>query len=375
MSFRRTASTLALATLAALVFARPAAPHETVNTTVLFDREIVKILNSHCVMCHVEGGPSFPLATYEQVWVAKRTISAAVLSRHMPPWAAFSGYGRFVNENAVTLRESQFIVSWMEGLGPRNGGAVFTNTAGAAAPKTQAVRAHIDFGVWHIGQPDLVRELEAVAVEPQGPNDITRVTIDLGLTTERRVRAFEYQPGDRRVVRAAVFTVRETGQWIGSWTPWYGFVKLPESAAIPLPAGAHIVGDIHYQHVKERVVDRGKIGLSFGPAASRTVSDLVIEARGSKRLRGETTLALDTQLLALRPDVRPGLTSIEVSAQRPDGSTKVLLFAKDVSADWVTPYIFAEPVPLSRGTRIAITAYGTVDTLETTISTIKGEKR
>jgi len=35
----------------------------------------------------------------------------------------------------------------------------------------------------------------------------------------------------------------------------------------------------------------------------------------------------------------------------------------------------AEPVPLSRGTRIAITAYGTVDTLETTISTIKGEKR
>src|SRR5580692_2323452 len=103
--------------------------HETVTTTVLFDREIVRILNSHCVMCHVETGPAFPLATYEQVWVQKRKISAAVLARHMPPWAAFSGYGRFANANAITLRESQFIVSWMEGLGPRNAGRVFTNTA------------------------------------------------------------------------------------------------------------------------------------------------------------------------------------------------------------------------------------------------------
>ena len=35
--------------------------HETLTTTVLFDREIVRILDKHCVMCHVQGGPSFPL--------------------------------------------------------------------------------------------------------------------------------------------------------------------------------------------------------------------------------------------------------------------------------------------------------------------------
>ena len=42
--------------------------HETLTTTVLFDREIVRILNRHCVMCHVENGPSFPLATYEDTF-------------------------------------------------------------------------------------------------------------------------------------------------------------------------------------------------------------------------------------------------------------------------------------------------------------------
>ena len=121
-----------VALVAAMGWSRAASPHETVNTTVLFDREIVAILNRHCAMCHAEKGPAFPLETYEQVWLQKRKVSAAVLARHMPPWAAFPGYGRFANENAMTLRESQFIVSWMEGLGPRNAGKVFTNTSSAA---------------------------------------------------------------------------------------------------------------------------------------------------------------------------------------------------------------------------------------------------
>jgi hypothetical protein len=352
--------TSAAAVLAAMLCAwpRPASPHETVTTTVLFDREIVRILNGHCVMCHMEKGPSFPLETYEQVWLQKRKISAAVLARHMPPWAALSGYGRFANENVVTLRESQFLVSWMEGLGPRNAGKVFTNTSAPGAPKQQAVRAQIDFGRWQLGQPDAVLELQAITVEPNRPNDIQRTIVDLALATERGVRALEYIPGDRRVVRAAFFTVQETGQWIGSWTPWYGFVKLPQSVAYRLPAGSHVVAEIHYRHVSERVVDRGRVGVYFeSAAASRTVSDLVVEARGTKRLHGEATLAADTTLLALRSDAGPGITSIEVSARKTDGGTVVLLFAKDIPTDWPTPYILADPVVLRRGTTLSVTAY------------------
>ena len=46
-----------------LVFAAGGLSHETLTTTVLFDREIVHILDKHCVMCHVENGPAFPLET------------------------------------------------------------------------------------------------------------------------------------------------------------------------------------------------------------------------------------------------------------------------------------------------------------------------
>jgi hypothetical protein len=352
---RHLVAAMSAAVVIAAGWPRSVSSHETVNTTVLFDREIVRVLNSHCVMCHVEGGPSFPLASYEDVWLQRRKISAAVIARHMPPWPAISGYGRFANENIVTLRESQFVVSWMEGLGPRNAGKVFTNTSDAGGSKTAATRARIDFNTWPLGMPDLVRELEPIAVEANQPDEVKRTVIDLGLTIPRDVRAIEYLPGDRRVVRAASFSVQETGQWLGSWTPWYGYTKLPEGVAFRLPAGNHIVAEVHYQHVKDRIVDRGRLGILFDTRAAKTASDLVLDLKG---LRSETTMTADTTVLAFGPELAPEITSLEVKARRPDGGTDVLLFAKDFSPRWPTPFVLAEPIVLRRGTLLSAIAHG-----------------
>jgi hypothetical protein len=348
--------------------------HETLTTTVLFDREIVRILDKHCVMCHVENGPSFPLVTYEQTWVQGRKIRAGVLARHMPPWPAVQGYGQFANDNSLTLRETQFIVSWVEGLGPRNAGTVFTNVV-SSAPRPAAVRARVDFGVWELGEPDLKRQLAATTIAARQANGVERTVIDLQLKTDRRVRAMEFMPGDRRVVRAAFFTVQETGQWLGSWTPWYGLVKAPAGSAYRLPAGSHIVAEIHYRGTNEQVVERGTLGVYFADQATpRSVSDLVLEAKEGgaegarsdrrgpqgalKKLRAETRLAADTSAWALLPEIPIGVTSIEVSARAQNGGTDILLFAKDFSPDWPTPYIFRTPVLLRRGTTLSVTAYG-----------------
>jgi hypothetical protein len=328
-----------------------AVSHETLTTTVLFDREIVRILDRHCVMCHVENGPAFSLATYEQTWLQKRPIRAAVIARHMPPWAAVSGYGQFVNENSLTLRETQFVISWVEGLGPRNAGTVFINTAIATA-RPKDVEAHVDFGRWQLGQPQLTRQLPPNTVQARQAS-VERVVVDLGLTSERRLRALEFMPGDRRVVRAAFFTIQETGQWIGSWTPWYGYMSLPKGTAYRLPARTHIVAEIHYQGVAERVVEQGTVGLFFADQESPDlISDIVLDGR-TVRL-----VAADTSVVALRPELQPGVKTIEVSARKPDGSTEILLFAKDIPIDWPTPYILKEPVALPRGTVLSATAHG-----------------
>lgn len=351
--------------LLALITCTLALSHGTLTNTVLFDREVVRILDTHCVMCHAEKGPAFALETYEQTWLKMKPIYSDVISRHMPPWPAVPGYGIFANDNGLTLRENQFIVSWVEGLGPRNGGTVFSNTAAGAGVASADIRALADFDHWPLGQPEVTRKLPANTIEAHHSNEVRRVTIDSGLTQERWLRALEYMPGDRRVVRAVFFSIQETGQWIGSWTPWYGYFSLPSSAGIRLPARSHIVAEIHYMSAKERVVDQGTLGLTFAktpPAAQ--VSDTVLEAKGvvpagasGQKFRAVAHLTAQTNALALRIESMAGVKSIEVSARKPGGGTEVLLFAKDFQPDWPTPFIFKNPVVLPAGTDLSVISY------------------
>ena len=332
---------------------RLARSHGSITTTVLFDREIVRILNSHCVMCHSDQSLAFPLSTYEQTWVRGRDIRTQILRRHMPPWSAVAGYGVFVNDNNLTVRETQFMVSWVEGLGPRNAGTVFLNVARPDAASTE-VRAEAHVGHWQLGEPDLSRPLTPTRVEPGQSDFVQRLVIDPGLVSERQMRALEYLPGDRRVVRAATFFVEGTGQWLGSWTPWYGFVKLPDGVSARLPARSRIVADVHYRSTDRPVVDQGTLGLFFTPKPSAVSSDVVLEAKAisSDTLRATTRLSRDTWVWALRPDLVPGIASIEVSARTPDGGTEILLLARNPGIEWPTPYIMKAPRLLRRGTEV-----------------------
>jgi hypothetical protein len=348
----------------------PVLAHGSLTTTVVFEREIVALLNDRCVACHAAGGPAFPLETYEQTWLRREAIRAAVLRRHMPPWPAVAGYGQFANDNSLTLRETHFLVSWVDGLAPRGAGRVFLNVVDprAAAPEVRAV-SHA--GHWMGGRPDLERPVVGARVAAREPDRVSRTAVDLGLTSTRLLRALEYMPADRRVVRAAVFTLEATGQWLGSWTPWYGVVQLPSGAAHRLPARSRIVAEIHYRGAGEPVIDRGTLGLHFtNDRAARSSPDLVLVANdsgrptppdllasGARKRRATTRLAADTRVWALWPDVVPGLRSIEVSARQPDGTTEILLFARDLSTEWPTPFILKEPRLLPRGTELTLAAH------------------
>jgi Cu/Ag efflux protein CusF len=327
---------------------QPARAHAQATTTVQFDREIVRVLDDHCVMCHVEKGLAFPLVTYEQTYASRWQIRKDALDRHMAPWAAARGMGDFANDNSLTQPEIDFLASWAESFGPRNNGEVYTQVA-AAASALKIVRAHVDFDRWVLGKPQLLLRLAANTVPPRDAPLIKRTVIDPKLTRDRWLRGLEYKPGDRRVVHAVSFAVQETGQWLGSWTPWHGFVSLPATLAYRLPAGSHIVADIHYYGARDAAVDQGTLGLYFSDLPSpRAIVDVVLEPRATKKLDADMTL------MAFQPQLAPGLQSIEVAARMPDGTRQVLLFAQDIPLQWPTPYVFSTPVALSRGTELSV---------------------
>ena len=322
--------------------------HAQATTTVQFDREIVRILDDHCVMCHVDRGLAFPLVTYEQAYASRWQIRMDALDHHMAPWAAARGFGDFANDNSLTQPEIDFLASWAESYGPRNNGEVYTQVAATpSAPKI--VQAHVDFDRWVLGKPDLLLKLAANTVKPQQAQLITRTVIDPQLRHETWLRALEYKPGDRRVVHAVSFAVQETGQWLGSWTPWRGFVSLPATLAYRLPAGCHIVADIQYYGTQDAVIDEGSLGLYFSDSPSpRALFDVVLQPMTTQKLDA------DTNLMAFEPQLAPGLQSIEVAAKTPDGTRQVLLFAKDLPLQWPTPYVFSTPVALTKGTELSV---------------------
>ena len=340
--------------------------HVTTTNTVLFEREIVSILEAHCVVCHTDGGPASPFVTYEQTWLARERILASVLERRMPPWPAVPGYGELANDNGLTSRERQFLVSWVEGLGPRNAGERFLNVEGETAGN-DPVQVGAGAAEWRLGQPDLIVDLPPRAVEPGGEGRTEQVLLDVAPEAARNIRALEFTPDNRRVVRAASFFVAETGQWLGSWTPWHGFVALPEGVAYRLSAGAKIAAEIRYAATSEGAVAGGRLGLFFAADSGTEPSiptELVLEARDDVpglatglRLHAEARVDGEARVLSLLPQLDPGAQSIEVSVRRPDGGTDVLLFAKDLSEEWPTPYVMGEPVLVPAGSVIRATAY------------------
>ena len=338
-------------------------PHAATSNSVLFDREIVRILNTHCVMCHMTGGPAEDIVTWQQTWLMRDAIHDKVLARHMPPWAAVAGYGSFKNANQLTLREKRFIVSWVEGLGPRNNGEVFFNVPGAGGTQDEPVTASFEPTVWRLGEPNQIVE---VAPDDFGFGSVegaellqANVTIDPLIQEETFLTSLEFLPEDRRNLHSVVFRLADTDQWLATWTPWYGFRELPRDSGVRMVPGQKIKAEYLLSEDNSGGAVEGSLGLHFASTPpARQVQETSFEnrGRGNKSLRAENTFNSDTTILALWPEYPAGTRSLEVTAHHPDGRVEILLLALDIKEQWPTSYILESPTTLPAGSRLTVTA-------------------
>jgi hypothetical protein len=344
-----------LALLAAALTVEPVGSHPRITTSIVFNKEIFEILKGKCFQCHTEGNLAMSLTTYRDARPWARAIREEVLERRMPPWSAVGGHGQFANDLTLTQREVDLLVAWIDGGVPS--GVLKLDEDKPPAP------VNVPEG-WEHGAPDLVRAPESGHVVEAGSAETSaRFVVPTGLSQPRWVRAVGFKPGDRRVVRSASFSI-EGGHWIGAWTPWHGLTTLPDGVGYVLPAGARIVMDVQYRGADETITDRSEVGLYFAPERpAHTATNLVIEPRAAatsteiQRLRGEMVLPSDTVAFAVWPEISPTNRSLEISAIKPDGVIEPLLWVNSAGPGWRTPYLFRDPITLSRGTKIAVTAY------------------
>src|SRR5690242_5950690 len=81
-------------------------------------------------------------------------------------------------------------------------------------------------------QPDVIlRPGVPFSIAAGSPNRVERLRLNVDQSKDRWIQAFEFLPGNPRVVRSAFVYVEKTGQWLGGWGPGQKAVEFPETVA------------------------------------------------------------------------------------------------------------------------------------------------
>ena len=357
---------------------RTGSAHEPITTKVMFNKDVIRILERNCLACHAPGKikSDIPLTTYEEARPWAKAIKEEVLEKRMVPFQAVKGYGNFVHDYAMPQRDVELLISWIEGGAPRGDAKDY--------PKEE-IEKLIGGAEWELGKPDLILQPEKeTSIAPEGDDETRCFVLPANLKEDRWINAIDFQPGAGTVVHgASLFVVRPSSRKgpakrrdpnacppnsepIGHWAPGQSANRLPSGAAIRLPANSSLVTQVRYRKNGQAGSDRSSVGLYFAKdPPGKLVRNLTINAPAtvipanaeSRRVKASYAINESTEVVAIRPLLFPFAKSIEVSARRPDGSVEVLIWAKDYRFDWQPAYFFKKPVALPAGARIEVTAY------------------
>lgn len=370
MSSRLPVAIVAPAALAAVtlgligtIASRTVETHPRITTQLLWAKDIAPILQRRCFQCHSPNNNAMSFTTYTDARPWAAAIREEVLLRHMPPWSAQPGFGRFENDPSLTQSEWDLLVAWVDGGSPSG----TTLVEEAKAPLPTPLMADWD----HEIPPTVIAADEAYAVPAGAAPEVKRFEMATGFKTAQKVHAIAFKPGDRRVVRYAAVYESGTNRWLFTWTPWFRTMHLPEGTAFTLPANARLTVEIGYRGTEENVSDWSEVGLFTDEAVTGVVTTTTLAASPATvapgaaptRTRAELVLDQTTGLKAVWPEVPAGTTSVELTAYLPDGNVRPLLWLRDVRIDWPSSYVFADAVPLPKGAKLVMTAYVTNATL------------
>ena len=245
--------------------------------------------------------------------------------------------------------------------------------------------------VFALGKPDLVLQpTDVINLSGPGEDAYRCVSLPTHLTSDAWVTAIDFLPGDRAAVHCASFVVESPPRSprgkalsekrdcragtrpgvisFGEWIPGQAVDRLPRGVARRLPAGSQIVMRIHYRSIGggTTIRDRSMIGLYLADdeatQALRTVGikpppTVLPRGAGARRLSASYVVRGATEAIGIRPLLYPFGRSLEATAHRPDGTSEVLVWAKDYRYDWQPAYYFRKPIALPKNTRIDVTAY------------------
>lgn len=351
--------------------------------TPTFSKDVAPILYKNCASCHRPGDIApMPLLTYEQVRPWAKSIREKVALGQMPPWHAEEPRGTFSNDRRLTDQEKDTLSRWA------------SNGAPAGDPKDLPSLPKFTEG-WEIGTPDAIITMPtAYEVPASGTIHYQYITIPTNFTTDKWVQAIEVRPGARSVVHHVLVFCREPGAkgpppafvpvvpapppgagqqssfgrgtLIATTAPGTNAMTFRPGTAIHIGAGAELTFQIHYTANGKATSDKTSVGMIFAKESPKLEirNSAFINATfrlpagaGDQAVDSAIQFNEDSHIWALFPHTHLRGKSWEYRLVHPDGRSEVVLSVPKYDFNWQTYYVFAQPLAVTKGSRLEATAH------------------
>jgi len=347
-----------------------------VAATPTFNKDVAPIVFDHCTPCHrPEQGAPFVLLGYSDVKPRADKIARVTQSRRMPPWLPDPVDPAFAGERRLRAEDIETIKRWVD--------------AGAPEGAPPAPAPHVLSSGWQSGIPDLVvTPARPYVLRPQKDDVFRNLIVRVPLSGDRFVRAVEFRPGEAPVHHAVIHLDRTAasrrrdgldgqpgfdgmggmgaqepeGHFIG-WAPGRGPILSAEGMPWRLEKGTDLVVELHLLPGRTPIAVQPAIGLFF--STERPAAMPLLLKMGSKAIdipagardyaiSDSYELPADVDLLSVYPHAHFLGKDMQVIATLPDGRTRPLLHIRQWSFHWQQDYRYVRPIPLPRGTTIAM---------------------
>ncbi len=340
-------------------------------TTVTYHAQIARIIRTHCIECHRDGGVApFALATADDVIAHGPMIKQVIERGVMPPWFAAKPHAGqpslWVNDRSLPEADKAQLLSWLASKHPLG------DPADAPAAR--------DFSSgWLIGKPDAVYQFsKPVAVKATGVMSYQNIVVDTDLTEDKWVQAIEIQPGVREVVHHVLVFVMKDGERRGdddeegrggfwaAYVPGNSYRIFGEGYGKRLPQGAKLRFQMHYTPNGKAVEDITKIGVVFAkqPPQHEIKVTGIVNPRlsippGADNHREEATLRLpfDVEVLGFMPHMHLRGKACRYEVGTTETDARMLLDIPRYDFNWQLVYRPTEPISLTQGQTIRFTAW------------------
>jgi len=331
---------------------KDAATESTQTSTVTYSKDISRVIQKHCLECHRDGEIApFSLESYEDLVGWADTSMEVIDNGRMPPWHADPKFGHFANARQMPESDKLLLRDWIAS-GKQEG-----NSADLPEPFEYPQGWQFD------GEPDVVINMRnrPFAVAAEGTIEYQYFVVDPKLTEDKWVTAAQIIPGNRAVVHHAIVFVRPPDGsefrgigWLTAYVPGQRLVEMPPGHARKIPAGSHLVFQMHYTANGTEQEDTTKIGMVF--TKPENVTDQVITLVGidqefeipphaaNHEVRGKVRwLPKGGRVLGVAPHMHVRGKSFELTADH-NGQSETLLRVPNYDFNWQHSYVLTDPL-------------------------------